>query len=295
MFKQICVVGAEAFEEECRAKIFELSAEPVEWIEKREVPSGQTFAGVDSLLVALRVDLGTDILSQFPQLRYVGIYGTNLVPVDLATCQRRDISVRNIHDYCDEDTAQWCMLQMHMTARGYGALPWRDMPEALFGQTLAVLGLGPFAFHVAQLGRAYGMSVRYCARSAKPHAEALGMRFGTLEEVLAEAQFISVHTPASSQLITRELTQRLPAGAVIVNTCVGQPIEPNGLRIWLDERDGRLILDSLGGVYYPELHQHPRVHVTPELAHMTARSELRRRELLISNMTTYLGMHASSK
>jgi phosphoglycerate dehydrogenase-like enzyme len=289
-FRKIVVVGGEVFTRECREKTQALSEMPVHWIEERRIADDFTASDADALLVALRVDVPDDICSRMPKLRYVGVYGTNLTPIPRDALRRANVAVTNVHGYCDPETAQWCVMEMINVVRGRGPLAWSDQPRSLAGRKLGIVGLGEVGIEVAKLAHAIGFEVAYTGRQRKEAAHRIlpALRFETIDEILAQSELISLHTPASTRVLGEREMDLLAPGAVLINTCIGEPYDRAGLMRWLDQRNGLLVLDALAGVYHPQLRQHPRVFISPLNAHTTLESEVRRRSIFFANMHFFL-------
>ena len=111
----------------------------------------------------------------------------------------------------------------------------RGVSRELFGKTVGYVGMGRIGQAVAERLKAFGCAGVYAdaAVPLSPAQEAtLGLRRGTLDEVLAAADVLTVHVPLTAStrsLIGRAAIQRLKPGAIIVNTARGGIIEESAL------------------------------------------------------------------
>ncbi len=95
----------------------------------------------------------------------------------------------------------------------------------LFGKTLCLIGLGNIATELAKRAGAFGMKVVAYRKSGKPSGLARVMP--TLAEAVAEADYVSLHTPLTDQtrgMINADVIAKMKDGAVLINTGRGDCI-----------------------------------------------------------------------
>lgn len=120
--------------------------------------------------------------------------------------------------------------------RGGGWTAWSPtgfLGVDVHGATLGIVGLGEIGVAMARRARGFGMRVLYTSRSRKERAERkLGVVRAELEDLLREADFVSLHTPLTPEtkhlIGERELGQ-MKRGAILVNTARGQVIDQEAL------------------------------------------------------------------
>jgi phosphoglycerate dehydrogenase-like enzyme len=107
---------------------------------------------------------------------------------------------------------------------------WRDpavLHQRISGRTLGVIGLGRIGRRVAQLGLAFGCEV--IAHDVRAHREApAGVRMTGLPELMAEADFVSLHTvldDGSRHLVNAGLLSAAKPGQLLVNTSRGGVVD----------------------------------------------------------------------
>lgn len=123
------------------------------------------------------------------------------------------------------------------------AFQWMKLPhlQEVRGQTLGLIGFGEIGTEVAKRARAFEMNVLYYKREPLPGAieEMLGVRAASLDDLLRESDFVSLHVPHgpdTDHLIgARELALMKPT-ASIINTCRGPVIDEEALIAALQDR-----------------------------------------------------------
>lgn len=230
--------------------------------------------------------------------RVIARYGIGVDNVPVADATRAGIVVTNVPDYCLDEVADHTVALLLAMSRGIVAgaaevsrgawLP--SLPELrirrLAGRRLALLGLGRIGRRVAERGRALGLEVvAYDPFLATWDVPGVG-RADTLDEAVAEADFISLHVPltAESRHVIGDSTIGLMRRApVVVNTSRGGLVDTDAvLRALDDGRLGGVALDVTDPEPLPADHPlrtHPRAIVTPHMAYYSveAQDELQRR------------------
>ena len=146
------------------------------------------------------------------------------------------------------------------------------------GQTLGVVGCGRIGTALALRAKALGMRVvAYDPYRPDGLDKALGIeRAGSLDELLPQAHFLSLHCPLTREtrhLLNERTLALLPRGAYVVNTARGPCVDLAALARALD--DGRVAAAGLD-VFEREpldderIRRHPRVVLTPHAAFYSA-------------------------
>jgi glycerate dehydrogenase len=216
------------------------------------------------ILITNKTLITAKILLNLPKLRMIGLLSTGTNAVDLTACAARGIPVCNVPAYSTASVAEmvfalllgWARAaETHHASVNTGA--WQGNPGfcyyltpqvELSGKTLGVLGFGDIGQAVTRIALALGMKVL----AFTPHPEgkpALGQRFVSLEDLLAEADVVSLHcplTPTTTRLMNRERLSLMKAGSVLVNTGRGGLIDEPALAEALRQgRPGVALLDVL--------------------------------------------------
>jgi len=202
--------------------------------------------GVTALLPvnAARVDAAV-LDAAGPSLRVVSNFGVGYDNVDVAAATAHGIPVTNTPDVLVNATADVAFGLLIAAARRFGEGEaaaredrWQWAQGLLWGQevagaTLGILGLGRIGTAVARRAQGFGMRVLYHSRHRKPEVEfALGCRYVSFEELLAESDFLSLHcalTPGTRHILDQEAFERMKRTAVLVNTGRGGLVDQEAL------------------------------------------------------------------
>jgi glyoxylate reductase len=209
-----------------------------------------------------------------PQLKGVVNFAVGYDNIDVAACRERGITVANTPDAVTEGTANmaWALIlavaRRVVEADGYvrsgrfaaeGPLPITGfLGMHLTGQKLLIVGAGRIGKATALRALAFGMRILYVSRSRKVDYELapLAARRTDLDEGLAEADVISVHTPLSPstrhQIDARRLALLKPT-AIIINTARGPIIDEAALVATLKAR-------KIWGAGLDVFEDEPRIH-----------------------------------
>lgn len=181
------------------------------------------------------------------QLAIVANYAVGFDNIDVDQCTKRGVLATNTPDVLTETTADtaWALLMAagRRIAEGDRFLrsgtPWTWGPEMMLGtdvhgKVLGVVGFGRIGQSVARRAKGFGMSVRYndVFRPSSDVEQELNAEYRELDELLAEADFVSIHvalTPETRHLFGPEQFRRMKPTAVLVNTSRGPVIDEAAL------------------------------------------------------------------
>ena len=190
------------------------------------------------------------MLSALPECRLVMRWGTGYDQIDVRAATGLGVAVANAPTYCTENVAE----HAHGPAAGHGqrrrrrrrrrctaaagAAP-RSRTVRLTGRTLGIIGLGRIGRRVAELGAAFGCQVIAHDVRADLVAPA-GVRLAGLAELMAEADFVSLHTllnESSRHLVNADLLAGAKPGMLLVNTSRGGVVDQAALLAAVDSGD----------------------------------------------------------
>ncbi len=210
-------------------------------------------ADADALLTLLTDRIDGAIMAAAPRLRVISNMAVGYDNIDVEEASRRGILVTNTPGILTETTADFAFALLLAAARRVVEADrytrqgrWKTWgPQVLLGQdvyesTLGVVGLGGVGLGVAKRGRGFGMRVLYCETARKPKEERrYGLVYVEMDQLLAESDFISLHTPLTTEthhlIGERELALLKPT-AVLVNTARGAIVDQRTLWRFLKER-----------------------------------------------------------
>ena len=187
------------------------------------------------------------VIEAAPRLRVIGNYGVGYNNVDVAAATKRRIAVTNTPGVLTDATADttWALIMavarrtVHADAYvragkfdGWRASLFQGMELA--GKTLGIIGLGLIGQAVARRALGFGMRVIYAGRprAATDVEAALRARCVPLEDLLRQADIVSLHCPLSAEtrhlLDARRLALMKPT-ASLINTARGPLVEEGAL------------------------------------------------------------------
>jgi phosphoglycerate dehydrogenase-like enzyme len=188
-------------------------------------------------------------------LRLVSVWGTGTDNIDLESAGRRGVTVCNTPGVNAFAVAEHAIALMLATGRKIPRIDremrsgiWpREMLTQCLGKTLGVFGTGTIGARVITLARAIGMEVlAWSARGDEAHVRSLGARPAPKDEILREADFVSLHlrlTPETRAFLTRREFALMKKTAIVVNTGRGALVERDALLDAL--RQGRIAAAGL--------------------------------------------------
>jgi D-3-phosphoglycerate dehydrogenase / 2-oxoglutarate reductase len=243
-------------------------------------------ADADAVIIRSATTIDTEALEHAPKLRVVARAGVGLDNVDVEAATRAGVMVVNAPTSNIVSAAEHAVALLLSTARNVpqamASLKSGQWKRSAFtgvelqDKVAGLLGLGKIGVLVAQRLASFGMTViAYDPYVAAARAAQLGVRLVSLEELLAESDFISVHLPRSAETIgligDRQLRMVKP-GVRIINAARGGIVDESALASALT--DGRIAGAALD-VYATEpctdspLFGLPTVVVTPHLGAST--------------------------
>jgi glyoxylate reductase len=210
-------------------------------------------AAADGLLALLTERIDGELLDAAPRLRVVSNMAVGYDNIDIAEATRRAVLATNTPGILTETTADFAFALLMAAARRVVEADrytrqgrWKTWgPQVLLGQDvhdacLGIVGLGAIGLEVAKRARGFGMRILYFDHRRRPREE---RRYGLvpteLDELLREADFVSLHVPLSSEtrhlVGERELSLMKPT-AILVNTARGPVVDQRALYRFLKER-----------------------------------------------------------
>ena len=186
------------------------------------------------VVVTKELPVGADLLSQFPDtVKLIVEAGTGYNNIDLKGAKERGITVCNIPAYSTERVAHTVIMmilnfastmqkQIGMLAKGDRSNFTQHLQVShteVNGKTLGVVGAGHIGMEVIKVAKALGMNILVHTRT--PKADGDGIRYVSLDELLENSDYITLHCPLNDQtkhIINKEAIGKMKPSAVIVNT-----------------------------------------------------------------------------
>ncbi len=245
----------------------------------------------EGVIVRSATKITADIMDKVDNLRVIGRAGVGVDNIDIDAATERGIVVMNAPDGNTITTAEHTFAILASLAR--------NVPQAhaklqsgiwdkksfvgveLHGKTLGIIGLGRIGQHVAKIARGFGMSVlAYNPFFSEERAKELGVVLGSLEEVFAKSDFITIHTPVTDKtrgMIGKDAFSKMKKGVRIVNCARGGLVDEDALLVAIE--DGTVAGAALD-VYTNEpldpnsaLLNNPKIITTPHLGASTIEAQ----------------------
>lgn len=197
----------------------------------------------DALLVRSQTTVTREIIEHADNLKIIGRAGVGVDNIDLDAATERGIIVVNAPDGNTNSAAEHTIAMLMSLARkipqAFYALKnqkWdrkTNVGVELKNKTLGVVGLGRIGTEVAERAKGQRMNViAYDPFLTEEKAKKLGVDYGTVEDVLKAADFITVHTPLlkeTKHLINKEAFEIMKDGVRIINCARGGIIDEEAL------------------------------------------------------------------
>jgi glyoxylate reductase len=207
--------------------------------------------GADALFTLLTDKIDGEVLDAAgPQLKIVANMAVGFDNVDVPAATQRGVMVTNTPGVLTDATADhaWALLfaiarRVPESEKFLRAGRFKYWGPLLFlgsdvtGQTLGIVGAGRIGSAMAMKSRGFNMKVLYTNRSPRPQLEKeIGARKVSLEKLLRESDFVSLHlplTPETRYLINADALHWMKPTAYLINTGRGPLVNESALAIAL--------------------------------------------------------------
>jgi D-3-phosphoglycerate dehydrogenase / 2-oxoglutarate reductase len=199
--------------------------------------------GAHALIIRSSTQVTAEVLAAGTSLQVVGRAGVGLDNVDVTAATERGVMVVNAPTSNILSVAEQAMALLLAQARNipqahaslvagrWERSKWEGVE--LHGKVLGVVGLGRAGSLVAQRAHAFGMElIGFDPFISPERAKAMGVRLVTIEELVGEADFVSIHTPKTPDtigLFGRDLLAKAKPGIRIINTARGGIVDEEAL------------------------------------------------------------------
>ncbi|MGH9345927.1 MAG: phosphoglycerate dehydrogenase [Vicinamibacterales bacterium] len=247
-------------------------------------------ADADALIVRSATKVTATVIAAAPRLRVIARAGSGVDNVDVTAASARGVVVMNAPGANSISVAELALGLMLALARHVPAADaamkqgkWEKkkfVGEELRDKTLGLAGLGRIGQEVARRARAFGMRViAHDPFIAAQVAEDLGVELLAMDEVLARADYVSLHlpsTPATRSFLNAERLAGTKTGVRIVNTARGDLVDEQALA---DAIESGQVAGAALDVFEvepppdPRLQTLPQVIATPHIAASTREAQ----------------------
>ncbi len=197
----------------------------------------------DALIIRSGTKATADVVEAGKNLKVIGRAGVGVDNVDVKAATRRGVLVMNTPSANIISAAEHTMAMMLALARNIVPADislksgqWKRSKFTgieLYGKTLGIIGIGRVGGEVAKRAKSFNMKlIGYDPYIPPEVAVKLGVRLLPLEEVVSEADIITVHaalTPGTHHLVSKELIAKMKPTALVLNVARGELIDEEAL------------------------------------------------------------------
>jgi lactate dehydrogenase-like 2-hydroxyacid dehydrogenase len=205
----------------------------------------------DAVLTTVTDAVTADVLSvPNKRAKIIGQFGVGFNNIDIATAKAEGLVVTNTPHVLTDCTADIAMLLLLMSARRAsegerlilnkqwtGWTPTQLLGQKVTGKTLGLIGFGRIAQAMAKKARhGFDMNIIYYTPTSTPEKSVLddlkATRCSSVEELLAQADFVSLHCPGGAEtkhLINEARLKLMRSTAHLINTARGDVVDSNAL------------------------------------------------------------------
>lgn len=262
------------------------------------------------IVITHKTPLRSEVLTQVPNLKYIGIMGTGYDVVDIESAHQHNITVTNVPTYGTDAVAQFTfslLLEVTSQVGLHNQLihegKWSKVPDFTFwdkplyelkDKTLGLIGYGRIAQKVAELGHTFSMNVIFYNHRPK-EVNVSWIKQVSLDELLKQSDVISLHviqTPDTINLINKETISKMKKNVIILNTARGKLINETDIAEALNNnRIYALATDVVSKE--PISKDNPLLtakncYITPHIAWAPLETRERLLEITVNNLKSYL-------
>ena len=269
-----------------------------------------TRIGDAPVILTNKVVIDRKIMTSCPTLKYVGVLATGYNVVDIAAAHELGITVTNIPAYSTDSVAQMVFAHILNITNDiakyadeakigkWSANPdfcyWNKPIIELANKTLGVVGLGNIGMAVARIALAFGMKV--IAATSKPQSTLPdGITAGTVQDVLKNADIISLHCPltdSTREMINSESIKTMKRTAILINTGRGPLVNEQDLATALNNKGiaafGTDVLSIEPACTDNPLLKAKNCYITPHIAWATTEARTRLMTIAVENVRQFI-------
>tara|TARA_R110000868_G_scaffold51304_4_gene162871 strand:- start:1213 stop:2166 length:954 start_codon:yes stop_codon:yes gene_type:complete len=261
------------------------------------------------IILTNKVELSRETLSQLPDLKLICVTATGINNVDIAAAKALGIAVTNVSGYAKNTLVQYIFAQLlahfsqieHHNRNTQQGL-WQKSETfclhgngsiELAGKSIAIIGYGALGQKVADIAKAFDMTVLIAER---PGATTIRPERMAFLAAIEQADIISLHcpqTPETQGMFNAELFARMKTSAILINTARGALINNQDLLSALNNDEiACAILDVLEQEPPPKDHillaaQSPKLKITAHIAWASQQAQQALLNLVARNITAF--------
>ena len=189
--------------------------------------------GLCDVLMTSKCQITREIMANAPNLKYIGLTATGYNNVDVKAAADLGIAVTNVPSYATDAVAQHTMALILEITNNVGLhnrsvqegewtnskyfCYWKKPVTLLAGKSIGIIGYGEIGKKVAELAKAFGMTVNIYSRDP---------------EAAVKSDYVSLHcplTPENEKMVNTHFLVNMKPGAVLINTARGGLVDERAL------------------------------------------------------------------
>lgn len=189
--------------------------------------------GLCDVLMTSKCRITREIMANAPNLKYIGLTATGYNNVDVKAAADLGIAVTNVPSYATDAVAQHTMALILEITNNVGLhnrsvqegewanskyfCYWKKPVTLLAGKSIGIIGYGEIGKKVAELAKAFGMTVNIYSRDP---------------EAAVKSDYVSLHcplTPENEKMVNTHFLVNMKPGAVLINTARGGLVDERAL------------------------------------------------------------------
>ncbi|HEX2523115.1 MAG TPA: D-glycerate dehydrogenase [Terriglobia bacterium] len=288
-------------------KDFDMTMNPEDRVlTKDELIAGSK--GRDGVLCLLTDPITAEIMDALPTVKIFANYAVGFNNIDVEAATKRKVAITNTPGVLTDTTADFAWTLLMAAGRrlveadklcragkfkGWG--PMMLLGHDIHHKTLGIVGMGRIGQAVAQRARGFEMKVLYTdeVRLAPERERELNATFTSLEQLLKESDFVSLHVPlmpSTRHLISKKQLEMMKPTAVLVNTSRGPVVDEKAL---VDALGNKVIFAAGLDVYEAEpalasgLADLDNVIIPPHIASATTDTRTKMATMAAGNLVAF--------
>ena len=275
------------------AKLQELGHEVVEQFYEADV-LGEAMRDFDAMVVRSKTKVRAPHIdaAKGSKMKLIIRGGVGVDNIDVKYAEENGMAVRNTPCASSASVAELALTHMLALSRFVASAnvtmrqdKWDKVKYAkgmeIGGKTVGIIGFGRIGQELGKMCKALGMTVLVTGRTVKPELEEkYGVKYVAMDELLAQSDFVSLHTPAlgDKPFVDAECIAKMKDGAILINTSRGKNVDEQAL---LDALNSGKLRGAGLDVWFEEptanhdLYCHPAVSCTPHIGAQTVEAQKR--------------------
>lgn len=183
----------------------------------------------------------TEVIDQSEKLKLINVAFTGVDHVGITAAKNQDILITNAAGYADQAVAE---LVIGLVLDLYRAISFGNQTIRQSGEqapiqgreikdkTVGIIGTGNIGLRTAKLFAAFGANLVGYDANENPEAKELGMKYLELDQLMRQADIISIHVPlipSTEGMISAEKLALMNEEAILINTARGPIVDNNAL------------------------------------------------------------------